>query len=168
MRDFDTARQANRRSVEDFTAQARAIASSSWHAGPAEGKWSPAQVTEHVALAYETTRDLLKNMDQKGAPALLRPVIRFLYVRPILKSGKFPRGGKAPKQFRPITSDQTSEMLCARLKAAAEGLEQDFEQFRRQGVSTLNHPFFGKIPFSDVLQFQAFHTTHHQRQLGPG
>ncbi len=166
MLDFAAAREANRRSIAQFTGLARAVASTAWNIQPSPGKWSPAQVTEHVALAYEKTRDLLQNPGKsRGAPALLRPVIRFLYVRPILKSGKFPAGGKSPRQFQPVSIDQSADQLCARLEQAASGLEQDLELLRSGGRSSLTHPIFGSISLPDALQFQAYHTDHHRQQL---
>lgn len=168
MPDFIAARETNRRSITEFVTLARSVAASAWNAQPVPGKWSPAQVTEHVALAYEKTRELLQNPGtQRGAPALLRPVIRFLYVRPILKTGKFPSGGKAPKQFHPVAADQPIDALCQRLEQAATGLESDLEAMQRQGKNAFTHPIFGLISLPDALQFQAFHTTHHRRQLSP-
>jgi hypothetical protein len=166
MTDFENACQTNRRAVADFVALARSVPLAAWNTQPVPGKWSPAQVTEHVALAYEQTRDLLKHPGKsRGAPRLLRPVIRFLYVRPILRNGRFPSGGKSPRQFQPTSTSRPAEELCGRLESAALGLEGDFDQLNRQGQQSLTHPIFGSISLPDALRFQAFHTTHHRQQL---
>lgn len=168
MSDFATALATNRRSIAEFVSLARGVNQSEWNSPPAPGKWSPAQVTEHVALAYEKTRALLKDPNPKGgAPPLLRPLIRFLFVRPILKTGKFRSGGKSPRQFRPVTAGETSDSLCRRLETAAAGLEADLESLQRQGTGILNHPIFGRISLPDSLYFQAYHTAHHRQQLTP-
>jgi hypothetical protein len=167
MYEFVDARDANHRSVAEFLATARGVDSAGWSREPVPGKWSPAQVTEHVALAYERTRELLRGPAGPGVPRLLRPIVRFLYVRPILRTGRFPAKGKAPKQFRPSSSPGTAEALCGRLETAAHGLETDLERLESAGQRALDHPVFGRIKLADALRFQAFHTAHHRQQLPP-
>jgi hypothetical protein len=167
MSGLTAARDANRRSVAEFVAHARGIDAAAWNREPAPGKWSPAQVTEHVALAYERTRDLLKNPPTGGAPWFLRPLIRFFYVRPILRTGRFPANAKAPKQFRPTTSTESADVLCRRVESAATGLELDLAELASQGRNAISHPIFGRTPLEDALHFQALHTAHHRPQLTP-
>lgn len=167
MSDLAAARDANRRSVAEFVAAARGVDAGAWNREPAPGKWSPAQVTEHVTLAYARTRDLLKNPPTGGAPWFLRPLIRHFYVRPILRTGKFPANAKAPKQFRPSASTEPADTLLSRLEAAADGLERDLEELAGRGTTAISHPIFGRTPLTDALRFQALHTAHHRRQLLP-
>lgn len=169
MSDLIAARDANRRSIAEFVALARAVGPSDWNSTPTPGKWSPSQVTEHVTLAYEKTRELLRNPGRPGgAPALLRPLIRFLYVRPVLKTGKFRSGGTSPPQFRPSQNEVPADSLCHRLETAATGLENDLESMQREGKESITHPIFGRISLPDTLYFQAFHTAHHRQQLPAG
>lgn len=167
MSDLAAACEANRRSVADFVTAARSVDSAAWGREAAPGKWSPAQVTEHVTLAYEKTRDLLANPPAGGVPWYLRPLVRYFYVRPILKTGKFPANTKAPRQFRPSDAAEPAGALLSRLESAAGGLERDLEGLASQGRSAISHPIFGRILLPDALQFQALHTAHHRRQLPP-
>ena len=167
MTDLAAARDENHRSVDDFLAAARSLDQDAWQRSPAAGKWSPAQVTEHVTLAYERTREMLHSPSPAGIPFFLRPLIRFLYVRPILKSGRFPKSGKAPRPFRPSGTPTSSEALCARLRTAADGIEADVEQLASLGEKAFDHPVFGSVKLPDCLRFLALHTTHHRRQLFP-
>jgi hypothetical protein len=162
---FGEARDLNRRSVAEFLDRARRVDLAGWSRSPASDRWSPAQITEHVALAYEHTRGLLSGDRQSGLPRLLRPVVRFFYVRPVLRTGKFPPRGKAPPPFRPTGSPAPADSLCQRLETAARGLETDLERLLAEGRDSLEHPIFGRVPSSDVLRFQAYHTAHHRQQL---
>lgn len=167
MSDFAAALTANRQSVAEFVTAARGVDAAAWGREPAPGKWSPAQVTEHVTLAYEKTRDILANPPTGGVPWYLRPLVRYFYVRPILKTGKFPANTKAPRQFRPSDAAAPADTLVSRLESAAGGLERDLEGIAGQGRRAIIHPIFGKIPLPDALRFQALHTAHHRRQLPP-
>lgn len=163
-----TAREANQRSVAEFVAAARDIAPADWGRETAPGKWSPAQVTEHVTLAYEATRGILRGPASGGVPRLLRPLIRQFYVRPILRSGRFPPNGKAPRQFRPSGSPVPPEALCARLEDAARGFEAELERLASEGKQAVEHPVFGRVELPDALRFLALHTAHHRQQLPGG
>jgi DinB superfamily len=167
MSELVAARDANRKSVAEFVTVARGVDAGAWNREPAPGKWSPAQVTEHVTLAYAQTRDLLKTPPAGGAPWFLRPLIRRFYVRPILKTGKFPANARAPRQFRPSASMEPADALLSRLQSAADGLERDLEELAGRGTTAINHPIFGRTPLTDALHFQAIHTAHHRRQLLP-
>jgi hypothetical protein len=165
MSDLVAARDANHRSVDEFLAAARSLDQEVWQRPPAPGKWSPAQVTEHVTLAYERTGEMLRSPAPGGVPFFLRPIIRYLYVRPILRSGRFPASTKAPRPFQPSGGPSTVEALCTRLRTAADGFETEVERLASLGERTFDHPVFGHVKLPDCLRFQAFHTAHHRGQL---
>jgi hypothetical protein len=168
MADLQTVVADNREAVSAFLAAARTIPPSQWTQPRAPGKWSPAQVTEHVALAYELSRGILHgSFPARSAPRLLRPLIRILFLNPILKNGRFGPGGKSPKTFQPTPSPAPPAALTARLQGASDGLEADLAAAARTGPSTVDHPFFGHVPLPEYLRLQAIHTRHHRQQL-PG
>lgn len=167
MSELAAARDANHRAVDDFLATVQGVDPEAWQRSSAPGKWSPAEVTEHVALVYERTRGLLHSPSPGGVPRLLRPIIRYLYVRPILRTGRFPANGKAPGAFRPSASPAKTEDLCARLRATADEFEADVERLASQGEVAVDHPIFGRVKLADSLRFLALHTAHHRRQLVP-
>ena len=146
--DLQTSVADNRRAVGAFLADARAVPPTRWAHPRAPGKWSPGQVTEHVALAYELSRGLLHgSFPGKAAPRILRPFIRAFFLTPVLKRGRFGPGNKSPEPFRPTGSD---------LAAAA-----------RSGQDSIDHPFFGQVPLAEYARLQAIHTQHHRGQLSP-
>jgi len=157
----------NREAVDAFITAARSVPPSAWTAPRAPGKWSPGQVTEHVAIAYEISRAILDgSFSGRSAPRPLRPLIRVLFLNRVLKTGRFVKGGKAPAAFQPSASPSSITDLAARLRAAAAAFEADVETAAQQGRTTLEHPFFGRIALADYARLQAIHTRHHSQQLG--
>jgi hypothetical protein len=159
----------NRQAVDAFITAARAVPQSAWIRPPAPGKWSPGQVTEHVAIAYELARAILNGtFSGRSAPRFLRPLIRTIVFNPIVKTGRFKKGAKAPAPFQPTASPASVADLAARLQAAAGAFEVDVEAAARSGRTFVDHPFFGRVTLSDYSRLQAIHTRHHSQQLGTG
>ena len=97
MADIETVISDSREAVGAFLATAEAVPASAWARPAAPGKWSAAQVTEHVALAYELSRAVLrKTYTGWGLPRLLRPIVRTVFLRRVLRRGTFGKGNKAP------------------------------------------------------------------------
>ncbi len=168
MTDLQPVIAGNREAVEAFVAAARAIPASQWELPRAPDKWSPRQVTEHVALAYELSRAVLHHsFPGRAAPRLLRPLIRTLFLKPVLRSGRFGKGGKSPGPFRPTAAPEAVGPLTGRLQGAAAGFEADLLARANAGETTVDHPFFGELSLPDFLRLQMIHARHHRRQL-PG
>ena len=70
MIDLKTVLANNREAVADFLNTASALAPSDWGRPRAPGKWSPGQVTEHVALTYEVSRRILHGTTAEGEGVL--------------------------------------------------------------------------------------------------
>jgi uncharacterized damage-inducible protein DinB len=168
MSDLQTVITDDRRAVTDFLATARAVPPAAWHQPRAPGKWSPAQVTEHVAIAYEVSRGILRGtFAWRGAPRFVRPLIRTFFLKPVLKTGRFAKGGKTPTHFEPTTTPASIGDLATRLQAAATAFEVDVQAAAQGGQTTLDHPFFGAVPLAEYLRLQVIHTSHHRQQLPP-
>jgi len=159
----------NRQAVEAFIAAARAVPQSAWTQPRAPRKWSPGQVTEHVAIVYEGARAILDGtFVGRAAPRVVRPLIRVLALNPILKTGRFKPGLKAPAFFQPTSSTASVDDLSARLHAAASAFADAVETAARQGRTFVDHPFFGRVDLADYSRLQAIHTRHHVQQLRIG
>lgn len=163
MADLQTALHTHHEAVEAFLAAAGAVPAEQWGRPRLPGKWSPAQVAEHVALAYEANRGVLHGRAPgASAPRLLRPLIRRFGLGPVLRRGRFIPGSKSPKAFQPSASPPAPGVLLVRLRAAVEAFEGDARAF---GTSTLDHPFFGRLSLLDFVRLQEIHTEHHHGQL---
>src|SRR3954469_4357395 len=162
MADFQTELNAHRQAVEAFLGAARAVPASRWGQARAPGKWSPGQVVEHLALAYEVNRGVLHGQAPMTAPRWLRPIIRRFLLGPVLRRGRFIPGSKTPRVFRPGPVPAAPEPLLNLLAAATSAFEADAAAL---GSTTIDHPFFGRLPLTDFVRLQAIHTRRHSSQL---
>jgi uncharacterized damage-inducible protein DinB len=165
MTDLHTVMADNRQAVSAFVADTRAVPRSQWASPRAPGKWSPGQVTEHVALAYELSRSVLSGSFRRPAKPWPVRLLTRLFVKRLLHTGRFGKGLTSPKPLQPTESPTAPEALIARLEAAANGLESDLAAAARTGQTTIEHPLLGHLSLAEFLQFQAIHTNHHRQQL---
>ncbi len=155
--------EEDRKAVVEFVARARGVAADRWNVPRAPGKWSPAQVCDHLARAYEEGRKTLcGECGPSGMPRWLRPLIRVLYFNKVLKTGRFPKGSKAPPAFEPAANPAPPADNLRRLEKAAADF--DAEAQRRADVA-IDHPVFGRIKVVDYVRLNAIHTRHHGTQL---
>jgi hypothetical protein len=161
--DLQTALGTHHQAVDAFLAVARGIPAARWSQPRAAGKWSPGQVVEHLALAYEVNRNVLHDTAcGVAAPRILRPLIRKFLLNPVLRRGRFIPGSKSPKVFQPSASPAAPAVLLDRLQAAANAFEGETAAFR---AATIDHPFFGRLPLVDFVRLQEIHTQHHRGQV---
>lgn len=136
-------------------------------ARPAEGKWSVAEIVEHLALAYEGTvkgmrRVLESNASMATPPSPRQRLFKFI----IVNVGYFPTGRAAPRQVVP--RGVTLEEAAARARAALEALDLALNEAEaRFGPrrKVLNHPILGAFSAQDWRRFHRVHTRHHARQV---
>lgn len=162
--DTKAALAENRARVEEFIAQARTTAAT-WTTPVRPGKWSPAEVAEHITISYRQTAGLMKDGVSDGfpkLPALLRPLVRRIAFAPVLKTGRFARPVKTFKSLTPEHPPATPDEAAARLLATLDAFEA---AVRAMPADTVRHPAFGTISAADYVLFQAHHTRHHQAQL---
>ena len=144
MTEIETAIADNRAAVEEFIAAARGVDAAKWKTPRAEGKWSPAQIVEHLALVYEYNRKVVTGTAGKGAPGLLRPLLRWFVVDQDAEGRKLHAKGQGAGIFQPSASPRRGAGLLARLATAVTGFENDIRSGHPEGRHTVAHPFFGR------------------------
>jgi len=163
MADRGAALEAHRDAVRAFLTAARAVSPAGWDRPRAEGKWSAAQVADHIALAYEAGCEALEGRSTGPAPPrLLRPVIRTLLLRPVLMLGRFPMRSKSPSALQPAASPADASSLLNRLQTAATAFER---RAAANPSDSIDHPAFGRLALVDFIRLQEIHTAHHRSQL---
>lgn len=165
MTELETAIADNRAAVEEFIERARRIDAAVWPVPRGEGKWSPAQIAEHLAIVYEYNRKVVTGDAGGGAPRFLQPLARWFIVTRTLKAGRFTRAGRAPGIFQPSATPNAAPEVIARLTKALSGFESDLRSGHPEARHTVRHPFFGPLPTIDYLRLQAIHARHHRSQL---
>ncbi len=160
--DLRSAIQENQSRVNDFIATAKSVAGS-WTTPVREGKWSPAQVAEHVAIGYDEAADVMKGTAFRFPkfPFFLKPIAKMMAFDQVMKTGKF-RPVKTFKDLNPVNVPASPDAAAERLKQAAANFENAVST---ASAASINHPLFGKVGLAEYVQFQGYHTRHHQAQL---
>ena len=161
-----TAREQHRRSVDTFISHAESVAPEEWELPLAPGKWSPAQVAEHVRLTYEVVCRELEGGHgiRLRSPWWLRPILRFRFLPMILRGGRLPAGARAPREIRPGAGPFPRTALLQSLRDVAVRAEEAMA-VRSPGAPGFTHHVFGRLQAGDALRFAAVHNEHHTRQI---
>jgi uncharacterized protein YbjT (DUF2867 family) len=152
--------------AKTFSTTAAAIGDGSWLVPLGDGKWSPAQVTEHLNRTYEVLLGELNG--GKGirirSSWLLRQVLRQTILRSIYRKRALPRGARAPSEIFPKVIDETQSAALERFATLALKFEEAMNANRDTGRK-LTHQVFGEIELLPGLDFVAIHIEHHHRQI---
>lgn len=161
MADLDTALAESRAAVAEMLVAADRTGAA-WTTPRAPGKWSPSQIVEHVARAYEESANAASGVPTKFPtfPAFVRPVVRKLFLDRTINGARFPKG-KTNRAMNPDHGSPTPADARIRLEQAHAA----FERACRGCNGTFNHSIFGKVSAADYAKFQALHTLHHTKQI---
>jgi hypothetical protein len=155
--------------VDQFAARAAAVPGERWAEPRAPGKWSPAQETQHLVLAYEV---LLRELGGgHGLRLQLGPwqrlLLRWLVKPRLLRTGRFP-AVRAPRELRPAARPAGQTALVARLRRRAGDFAAAVDGARTATPGRrLTHPFFGSLSLAEAVRFCEVHVSHHAARL-PG
>jgi len=158
---------AHEQAVAVFLAAARAVPADAWNRPLGAGKWSPAEIAEHLRLTYA-----LANAELTGGKGLrirssfwLRQLLRLLYLPGILRSGRFPRGVMAPREVRPGAGPFHQRETLAGLEANAKAVGEKLAARQAPRGPVLTHHLFGGLDVVQAWRLLTVHTEHHRRQL---
>src|SRR5215212_598738 len=96
-------RELHERAAGAAVAAAQRIPPERWAVPIAEGKWTPAEIVEHLTLTYDV---FLKQLRGDGGMKIrtamwMRLVLRAFMMPGILRGKGFPKGARAPREVRP-------------------------------------------------------------------
>jgi len=135
--------------------------------GHPEGKWSAAEVLEHLYLTYTGTIKGLERCLQAGKP-LASPITLKQRARVTLvtKLSYLPKGKKAPEHSTPkgMSPDRVIAEIGSQIATMGELLAQCEA---RHGARTrlLNHPILGPLTARQWRKFHWVHGRHHMKQI---
>ena len=155
-----------RSGVDDLLAAADR-ASGVWMVPRAPGKWSPAQVVEHVARIMEESANVASGRPSKfpTIPFFLRPIVRVLVFKRTLWRNAFPKM-KASDAFVPVAGSATPADGRVRLQGALTWFDQACRARAASGHDVASS-IFGAVSVADFARFQELHVRHHVLQI-PG
>jgi len=160
----------HREAVTAVAADVERFDASCWETPPRPGKWCPAEVAQHLTLAYEAPmRELAGGPGYR--PLLswwMQRVARWVALGRILDGGRFPAGAKSPPEARPSGPYPPPGEAAARLRDAAAAFERAISEAHRTGRGRISHPYFGPLTAPQALELVARHAEHHRKQLHEG
>lgn len=152
-----------RREIEDAVADASA---GDLTAAPA-GKWSAAQILEHLFLTYKHTDHGLTKCQQLGTPLATRATLKDRFARLLVVDlGYMPGGRKAPERAMPqgMPAEAVRLAVTPELEAMSSRLDECERRFGA-GTKIMDHPFLGPLTPQEWRKFHWIHGRHHARQI---
>ncbi len=137
--------------------------------GSRDGKWSPAQVLEHLAKAFGGSAKAFELQLQSGELQPLRTLTLKdrIGIFVICNLGYFPEGRKAP----PMTVPSENPQALVALQRIKENLERtgkaldETEKKWGSHVRIFTHPVLGPLTVPQWRKFHYVHTRHHMKQV---
>lgn len=131
------------------------------------GKWSAAQVLEHLYLTYAGSAKGFERCLQEGRP-LARAVTLKERVAILLVTGLgyFPEGRKAPERTVPrgMAAEEIVKATTETL-AAMDSLITQCEAHFGRSTRILDHPVLGPLTARQWRKFHLIHAQHHMKQI---
>jgi hypothetical protein len=132
-----------------------------------DGRWSIAEILEHLTLAFAANAAALERALASGERRARPPVLRQRFWRfVVVDLGYFPRV-KAPEKTRPsgsIPAERSREALRDALDRLDVALTRVADRFGSD-VAVANHPYLGGFSVRHWRKFHWRHTVHHMRQV---
>ena len=139
---------------------------SDWHRA-LPGKWTSAQILEHLRLTFIATSKGILGVMEIGRPLGSKPTLpdrlRTFWVA---KLGLMPSGRTAPKQ--PVPGDGFEDNTLRRFYDGLVAMDATLaDAERRFGVSVklLDHPVLGPLSAKEWREFHRTHARHHLKQM---
>ena len=129
-----------------------------WNAPRAPGKWSPSQISEHVARSLEESANVAAGRPSKfpKLPAVIHPLLRgFLFTR-VLRKGAFPKA-KTNKAMNPVSGPATAAEGRARLETSHDAFDAACRRLAAHG-EPVRTTIFGAVASYGL---RAFHGAPH-------
>jgi hypothetical protein len=154
-----------RQELEDATGGA---SPSALEQAPA-GKWSAAQILEHLFLTYKNTNRGLAKCLERGAPlttgaaATLKHRLATLLV---VNLGYLPGKRKAPERVAPrgMPAEEVRQAIAPELARMSSGLDDCERKFGAR-TKIMDHLFLGPLTADEWRKFHWVHGRHHARQI---
>ncbi len=132
-----------------------------------EGKWSPAQILEHLYLTYTGSVKGFERCLQEGRPLARTPTLKERVSTLLVTGlGYFPEGRKAPERTLPrgMAAGELSEGIRAEIALMDDLISQCQTRFGRS-IPILDHPVLGPLTARQWRKFHLVHGQHHMKQI---
>jgi hypothetical protein len=131
------------------------------------GKWSVAEILEHLYLSYTGTCKGFTRCLEAGKPLASEPMFKQrLRIMQVIELGYLPNGRKAPDRVRPrgMPVETVMREICPQLEAM-DKLIGESEARYGVGVRVMDHPLIGPLTARQWRKFHWVHGCHHMKQI---
>jgi Protein of unknown function (DUF1569) len=132
-----------------------------------EGKWSTAEVLEHLYLTYTGTTKAFERCLQAGKPLARAPLLKDR-VRTFVVTGlgHLPNGRSAPERTQPrgMPANEVAREIGPRISAMEELIARCEARFGKR-TRVLDHPILGPLTARQWRKFHWIHGCHHLKQI---
>jgi Protein of unknown function (DUF1569) len=136
----------------------------SWHP---VGKWSTAEILEHLSLTYSGTRAGCDRCLKEGKCLARSPSLRDrLATLVVVSCGHLPEGRQSPAAARPkgMPAESVLAEIDQKIVAMDERLRMCEERFGGR-VKLMDHPILGPLTVQQWRKFHWVHARHHMKQI---
>jgi hypothetical protein len=131
------------------------------------GKWSTAQILEHLYLTYAGSVKGFERCLKEGRPLARAVTFKERVATLIVTSlGYFPEGRKAPERTIPcgMPAEEVVQATEEKLAAMADLITLCETRFGRS-TRILDHPVLGPLTARQWRKFHLVHAQHHMKQI---
>ena len=131
-----------------------------------EGKWSSAQILEHLTLTFSgTVKGMQRILAGNGSGARGRSFKNRLFALVVVDLGYFPSGRKAPEMTVPSSGDPaTAVETILRNLTEMDAVLTEVES-KKGPKARVTHPVIGPLTIAEWRKFHLLHTRHHMKQI---
>ena len=134
---------------------------------PLEGKWSAAEVLEHLYLTYTGTQKAFERCLKAGKPLAGVPTFKQrVSATAVTEFGYFPKGRKSPDQVLPrgMSVEKVVADIGPQIAAMDKVIAQCEERYGSR-TRVLDHPVLGPLTARQWRKFHLAHGRHHVKQI---
>jgi hypothetical protein len=131
------------------------------------GRWSTAEVLEHLYLSYTGTVKGFERCLESGKPLASSPTLKHRLMTAVVTGvGYLPSGRKAPKQTQPkgTPTEKVVEDIGPQISRMDE-LIAKCEARHGERTRLLDHPILGPLTARQWRKFHWVHGRHHMKQI---
>ena len=132
-----------------------------------EGKWSAAEVLEHLYLTYTGTQKAFERCLKAGKPLAGTPTFKQrVSATAVTEFGYFPKGRKSPDPVTPkgMSAEEVVAVIGPQIANMDRALPQCEERYRSR-IKVLDHPVLGPLTTRQWRRFHLIHGRHHVKQI---
>ena len=131
-----------------------------------DGKWSAAQIAEHLFLTYKGTSAGLAKCLETGPTARRATVRDRMSAMLVVGFSYLPGGRKSPERAMPkgASLDDVRRDIQVQLQKMGAALD-DCERRFGSRTKIMDHPFIGPLTADEWRKFHYVHGRHHMRQI---